>query len=83
MASRKKLSNITKLPPLTPEEEAYIAKAGTGALLNPRLDVNFKAIFTQNTPDSREALCAFLQAATERKISKIDPSSPTRPTSIT
>lgn len=37
-------------------------------LLNPRLDLNFKAIFTQNTPESRCALKSFLSAATGRKV---------------
>ena len=71
MASRKKLNNIKKLPPLTAEAEAYIARAGTGALLNPRFDSTFKAIFTQNTPESKTALRSFLEAATERKITKV------------
>ena len=37
-------------------------------LLNPRLDLNFKAIFTQNTPESRCALKSFLSAAIGRKV---------------
>ena len=72
MASRKKLSNISKLPPLTEAEEEYVSRAGSGALLNPRYDVTFKEIFTQNTPESRAALHSFLEAATERKITKVD-----------
>jgi len=40
-------------------------------VLNPRLDVNFKAIFTQNTRDSRDALKSFLTAAIGRKIKKV------------
>lgn len=37
-------------------------------ILNPRLDPNFKAIFTQPTPESRCALKSFLSAATGRKV---------------
>ena len=48
--------------------EEYIAQAGTGALLNPRIDSTFKALFTQPTEDSRAAMHAFLEAATERRI---------------
>ena len=48
--------------------EEYIAQAGTGALLNPRVDSTFKALFTQSSNESREAMHAFLEAATERKI---------------
>ena len=40
-------------------------------VLNPRLDVNFKAIFTQNTRDSRDALKSFLTAAIGRKIKRV------------
>ena len=40
-------------------------------ILNPRLDVNFKAIFTQNSKDSRFALKSFLMAAIGRKIKKV------------
>ena len=40
-------------------------------VLNPRLDVNFKAIFTQNSKDSRFALKSFLTAAIGRKIKKV------------
>ncbi|MBQ7537710.1 MAG: Rpn family recombination-promoting nuclease/putative transposase [Treponema sp.] len=40
-------------------------------VLNPRLDVNFKAIFTQNTRDSRDALKSFLTAAIGREIKKV------------
>ena len=37
-------------------------------ILNPRLDPNFKAIFTQPTPESRCALKSFLTAAIGRKV---------------
>ncbi len=40
----------------------------TGALLNPRIDSTFKALFTQPTRESQEALRSFLEAATEHKI---------------
>ncbi|MBR4374049.1 MAG: Rpn family recombination-promoting nuclease/putative transposase [Treponema sp.] len=39
-----------------------------GALLNPRIDSTFKALFTQPTPESRAALHSFLEAAIEQKI---------------
>ena len=38
-------------------------------ILNPRLDPNFKAIFTQDTEDSRKALRSFLSAAIGREVS--------------
>ncbi len=41
-------------------------------LLNPRIDSIFKALFTQPTPESRGALKAFLEAATEKKIAKTE-----------
>ena len=49
-------------------EEEYVAQMETGALLNPRVDSTFKALFTQPTRESRDALHSFLEAATERKI---------------
>ena len=49
-------------------EEEYVSQMNTGALLNPRVDSTFKALFTQPTKESRSALHSFLEAATERKI---------------
>ena len=49
-------------------EEEYLSQMESGALLNPRLDSTFKALFTQPTQESRDALHSFLEAATERKI---------------
>ena len=48
------------------------------AILNPRLDVNFKAIFTQGTKESDAALKSFISAAIGRKIKslKLDPNEP-------
>ena len=46
----------------------YAAQAGTGKLLNPRIDSTFKALFTQKTKESADALRCFLSAATERRI---------------
>lgn len=40
-------------------------------ILNPRLDANFKAIFTQNTEDSRKALLSFLSAAIGRTVMSV------------
>ena len=54
-------------------EEEYASQAGTGKLLNPRIDSTFKAMFTQNTPESKAALKSFLEAATERKIKSCEP----------
>ena len=51
-------------------EEEYVSQAGTGALLNPRVDSTFKALFTQDTEESKVAMQSFLEAATERKIRK-------------
>jgi hypothetical protein len=45
-----------------------VAQARTGALLNPRIDSTFKALFTQPNEASRAAMHAFLEAATERRI---------------
>lgn len=53
-------------------EEEYVAQMHTGALLNPRVDSTFKALFTQPTPESRGALHSFLEAATERKIKSFE-----------
>ena len=49
-------------------EEEYVSQAGTGKLLNPRVDSTFKALFTQKTEDSYEAMRSFLSAATERTV---------------
>lgn len=46
-------------------EEEYASQAGTGALLNPRVDSTFKALFTQDTKESKAAMQSFLEAATE------------------
>ena len=48
------------------------------AILNPRLDVNFKAMFTQGTKESDTALQSFISAALGRKIKslKLDPNEP-------
>ncbi len=55
-----------------PTEEEYVARMYTGALLNPRIDSTFKALFSQPTPESRGALKSFLEAATERKIESFE-----------
>lgn len=41
------------------------------AILNPRLDVNFKAIFTQETKESDTALISFLSSVLGRKIKNV------------
>jgi len=48
------------------------------AILNPRLDINFKALFTQGTKESDAALRSFISAALGRKIRslKLDPNEP-------
>ena len=53
-------------------EEEYVAQMYTGALLNPRIDSTFKALFTQPTKESRSALKSFLEAATEHKIKSFE-----------
>ena len=53
-------------------EDEYLAQMRTGALLNPRIDSTFKALFTQPTAESRNALHSFLEAATERKIKNVE-----------
>ena len=53
-------------------EEEYIAQMYEGKLLNPRIDSTFKALFTQPTPESQTALKAFLEAATNRKITTVE-----------
>ena len=49
-------------------EEEYLSQMQRGALLNPRIDSTFKALFTSPTKEARAALHSFLEAATERKI---------------
>ena len=41
------------------------------ALLNPRYDAIFKALFTDNSPQSRFALQSFLEAILDAKVSDI------------
>ena len=53
-------------------EEEYVSQMRTGALLNPRIDSTFKAMFTQPTKESRAALHSFLEAATEEKIKSFE-----------
>ncbi len=53
-------------------EGEYLAQMKQGALLNPRIDSTFKALFTQPTEESRNALHSFLEAATERKIKSVE-----------
>ena len=53
-------------------EEEYVSQMNTGALLNPRVDSTFKALFTQPTEESKAALHSFLEAATERKIKEFE-----------
>lgn len=55
---------------LTDAEWEYI-ESHKGMLLNPRLDSTFKAIFTQPTEESHNALLSFLEAATESKIEEV------------
>ena len=54
------------------DENEYADQMKTGALLNPRIDSTFKALFTQDTPESKAALHSFLEAATESKIATIE-----------
>ena len=52
--------------------EKKSARPYPGALLNPRLDANFKALFTHNSPESRRALKSFLEAVLGAKVSNIE-----------
>ena len=52
-------------------EEKRTLRPSPTALLNPRLDVNFKAIFTQETKESYTALQSFLSSALNRNIEKL------------
>lgn len=58
------------LKPLVSKKE-YLSQMESGALLNPRIDSTFKALFTQPTKESRNALHSFLEAATALEISRI------------
>ncbi|MBQ4014298.1 MAG: Rpn family recombination-promoting nuclease/putative transposase [Treponema sp.] len=53
-------------------------KPSPTAILNPRLDINFKAIFTQDTEGSKIALKSFLSATLGRKVTEVqlDPNEP-------
>ena len=53
-------------------ENEYINQMSKGALLNPRIDSTFKALFTQPTKESRSALKSFLEAATEQEIASFE-----------
>lgn len=59
-------------------ETKRIWKPSPTAILNPRLDINFKAIFTQETEGSKIALKSFLSAALGRTVAKVqlDPNEP-------
>ncbi|MBR5097455.1 MAG: PD-(D/E)XK nuclease family transposase [Treponema sp.] len=48
------------------------------AILNPRLDINFKAIFTQDTEGAKIALKSFLSATLGRQVTevKLEPNEP-------
>lgn len=52
-------------------QEEYLRQMENGALLNPRIDSTFKALFTSETPQSRAALKSFLEAAIEQKIREV------------
>ena len=49
-------------------QEEYLSQMANGALLNPRKDPIFKALFTSPTKEAHDALHSFLEAATERSI---------------
>lgn len=53
------------------EENNQTLRPSPTALLNPRIDPTFKAIFTQETKDSYEALQSFLSSILERKIKNV------------
>ena len=59
-------------------KQKLMGRPSPTAILNPRLDVNFKALFTQGTKESDAALQSFISAAIGRKIKslKLDPNEP-------
>ena len=63
-------------------QEEYLSQMEHGALLNPRIDSTFKALFTQPTEESRAALHSFLEAATEQKIKSFELTSNDAPISF-
>ena len=52
-------------------ESKRIWKPSPTAILNPRIDINFKAIFTQETEGSKIALKSFLAAALGRQVAEV------------
>ncbi|MBQ3835506.1 MAG: PD-(D/E)XK nuclease family transposase, partial [Treponema sp.] len=60
------------------ETQKQTLRPSPTAILNPRLDVNFKALFTQGTKESDAALKSFISAAVGRQIKslKLDPNEP-------
>ena len=60
------------------QEQKKTWKPSPTAILNPRLDINFKAIFTQDTEGSKIALKSFLSATLGRKVTEVqlDPNEP-------
>ncbi len=59
-------------------EQKLMGRPSPTAILNPRLDINFKAMFTQGTKESDTALKSFISAAVGRKIRslKLAPNEP-------
>lgn len=65
----------------TKEEKTSLRPSPT-ALLNPRMDVNFKAIFTQETEESNEALKSFLSSVLGKEVVKVQISANEPPVDI-
>ncbi|MBR5966904.1 MAG: Rpn family recombination-promoting nuclease/putative transposase [Treponema sp.] len=53
------------------DEQKKTWKPSPTAILNPRLDINFKAIFTQDTEGAKIALKSFLSAAIGRQVAEV------------
>lgn len=53
------------------KEKKTTLRPSPTALLNPRMDVNFKAIFTQETEESNEALKSFLSSILGKEVVKV------------
>ena len=53
------------------KEKKTTLRPSPTALLNPRMDVNFKAIFTQETEESNEALKSFLSSVLGKEVVKV------------
>ena len=54
------------------KNKTYVSQIKKGKLLNPRIDSTFKALFTQNTEESKGALKAFIEAVVKREVNTVE-----------